>query len=99
MLIKQRKINIQIKTSIPTNIPKGKFVIVDHSVTSQAIGYINELASSKQALHFLFKSLKTSMKEIQTQIGLDVKQSILFPLNRSDGGLIDNSNTRRCRLY
>ncbi|MBC8427405.1 MAG: hypothetical protein H8D97_00790 [Proteobacteria bacterium] len=89
VLIKQRKINIAVQTSLPSSIPKGKFVVIDHSIISQAIGYVNELASPKQALYFLFQKLKNDMMEVKSKIGLGVKQSILFPLNKFDTGLIE----------
>jgi hypothetical protein len=92
VLIKQRKINVLVKPDLPTKIPKGKFVIIDHSITSQAIGYVNELASPKQALQFLFKNLKQNMKETKAEVGTEINQSLLFPLNRYEGGLIEVLN-------
>jgi hypothetical protein len=92
ILIKQRKINVLVQTNMPNKIPKGKFVIVDHSVMSQAIGYVNELASSKQAIGYLFQNLKESMKQTQSDVGLDVKQSLLFPMNKYNNGMVDIIN-------
>lgn len=89
VLIKQRKINVNVQTSMPSTAPKGKFIIVDHSITSQAIGYVNELASPKQALYFLFQRLKADMMEVKNKMGVGVQQSILFPLNKYDMGLIN----------
>ncbi|MBC8146886.1 MAG: hypothetical protein H8E98_02740 [Bacteroidetes bacterium] len=91
VLIKQRKINVDVMTEMPNKIPSGKFIIVDHSITSQAIGYINELASPKQALSFLFKSLKQNMQEIKSSTP-EITQSLLFPLNKHDRGLIEVLN-------
>jgi len=72
--------SIIVLQNIPKIIPKGKFIIIDHSITIQATKYITELTNTKRGLLFLFQQLKKEFKFIKTQFP-GFENNIIFLFN------------------
>jgi DNA-directed RNA polymerase beta subunit len=74
---------IRVMQNIPKNIPKGKFIAIDHSITSQATKYITELTNTKRGLFFLFQQLKKEFKFIKTRFP-QYENNIVFMFNNQE---------------
>ncbi len=65
---------------MPKNIGKNQYIIIDHTITSQATQYITELTSSKRGLFFLFQQLNKEFKFIKSSF-TSFENVIVFGFN------------------
>jgi len=81
---------VKIRRVLPKSIPQNRFIVLDHTLTSQATQYISELTSVKRGLTFLFQQLSKEFKFIKSQFP-NHENMIVFGLDKAseDISLID----------
>lgn len=57
---------LRVFQTLPKDIGKNYYVIIDHSITSQAAQYITELTNSKRGIFFLFQQLNKEFKFLKS---------------------------------
>lgn len=83
---KEHQTSVKIKRAIPQSIPQNRFLVIDHSLTSQATQYISELTSVKRGLSFLFQQLSKEFKFIKSKFP-NHENMIIFGLNKQQDEL------------
>lgn len=59
--------SFRILQIVPDMIPKNKFIIIDHTITSSMVKYVSEITNTKRGLFVLFQQLKKEFKFIKTK--------------------------------
>jgi len=69
--------SLRILQTIPEKIQNNKYIIIDHTVTSQVSQYVTEITNSKRGLFVLFQQLKKEFKFTKSKFP-EAKNIILF---------------------
>lgn len=69
--------SLRILQTIPDIIPKNKYIIIDHTITSLMTQYTSEITNTKRGLLILFQQLKKEFKFIKSKFP-EVSNAILF---------------------
>lgn len=57
----------KILKTVPTKIPENRFIIIDHSIISKAVGYMSSIITPKQNIFYLFQQLKKEFQDAKTK--------------------------------
>ena len=71
---------MRVFQSIPKEIGKSHYIIIDHTITSQATDYITNLTNSKRGIFFLFQQLNKEFKFIKSSFP-NFENVIIFGFN------------------
>jgi len=76
---------INVFQTIPNELPKNSYIIIDHTIISQATQYITELTNSMRGLFFLFQQLKKEFNFVKSKLP-SFENVIIFSLSPNING-------------